>query len=49
MIPNLPPQVLSWVTNALSNPAAFQEDMTQAEAALQAATTNSGLLSNLGL
>jgi hypothetical protein len=48
MIPNLPQQVMTWVTNALSNPANFQEDMTQAETAVQAAGTNSGLLGNLG-
>jgi hypothetical protein len=49
MIPNLPQQVMTWVTNALSNPANFQEDMTQAETAVQAAATNTGILGGLGL
>ena len=47
-VPNLPPQVMTWVTAALSTPANFQQNMAQAVAALQAATTNSGLLGSLG-
>ena len=49
VIPNLPAQVMTWVTNALSNPANFQEDMTQAETALQQAAVSTGLLGSLGL
>lgn len=48
-VQNLPPQVMTWVTSALSNPANFQSDMSQAVAALQAAATHTGVLGNLGL
>jgi hypothetical protein len=48
-IPNLPPQVMTWVTGALSNPANFQSDISQAVVALQEAATHSGVLGNLGL
>ena len=34
-IPNLPPEVTTWLTQAISNPANFQTDMGLAEAALQ--------------
>ena len=48
-IPNLPPEVLTWVTSAIGTPASFANDMAQAMAALQAAAVHPGLLGNLGL
>jgi hypothetical protein len=48
-IQNLPPQVMTWVTAALSTPANFQSSMAQAVAALQQAAVHSDLFSNLGL
>jgi hypothetical protein len=48
-IPNLPPAVLTWVTAGLAQPANFQTDIAQAEAALQAAAVNPGILGSLGL
>jgi hypothetical protein len=48
-IPNLPAQVMTWVSNAITNPATFQDDMTQAQVAVQAAATNPGILGQLGL
>jgi len=48
-IPNLPSQVMTWVTAALSTPANFQTNMAQAVAALQNAATSSGVLGSLGL
>jgi hypothetical protein len=48
-VQNLPPQVMSWVTAALSDPANFKSNMAQATAALQAAATNPGILGGLGL
>jgi hypothetical protein len=48
-IPNLPPAVLTWVTAGLAQPANFQTDIAQAEAALQAAAVNPGVLGSLGL
>lgn len=48
-IPNLPPQVSSWVEAAITEPASFQVNMDQAAAALQTAATAPGLLGSLGL
>jgi hypothetical protein len=48
-VQNLPPQVMTWVTAALSAPANFQSNMAQAIAALQAAATSPGILGGLGL
>jgi hypothetical protein len=48
-IPNLPPQVMTWVTAAITEPPAFQSNMAQAMAALQNAATSPGLLGGLGL
>jgi hypothetical protein len=48
-VPNLPPQVMTWVAAALSSPANFQSNMAQATSSLQAAATAPGLLGNLGL
>src|ERR1700680_422282 len=49
MIPNLPDQVMTWVTAAMAAPANFASNMAQAKAALQAAATNPGVLGSLGL
>ena len=49
MIPNLPPQVMTWVTAAISTPANFAQNMSQAVAELQRAVTNTGILGSLGL
>jgi|SRR5271166_529006 len=46
-IPNLPPQVMTWVTSALGSPAAFGPDLAQATAALQTAATSSGILGGI--
>lgn len=48
-VQNLPPEVMMWVTAALSNPAEYQQNMTQAKAALMAKATAPGVLGNLGL
>jgi hypothetical protein len=48
-IPNLPPEVTTWLSAALSNPAMFLNDMAMAQAALQRSMTNVGVLGNLGL
>lgn len=50
-IPNLPPQVMTWVSQAIANPAMFQTNMAQAMAAVQEAVVRGGggLLGNLGL
>jgi hypothetical protein len=48
-IPNMPPEVTTWVTAAITNPAEFQQNMTQAKAALQVKAVAPGLLGNLGL
>lgn len=51
-IPNLPAEVITWVTAALqpNQPAgAFQQNMAQAISAVQRAATSSGILGNLGL
>jgi hypothetical protein len=48
-IPNLPSQVTTWVEAALTEPASFQQNMDQAETALQAAAVAPGILGSLGL
>ena len=48
-IPNLPPQVMTYVSAGIANPATFSENIANAEAALQTAMTNSGVLGQLGL
>jgi hypothetical protein len=48
-IPNLPPAVTTWLSAAISNPAMFMNDMAQAQAALQQAMLQPGVLGNLGL
>jgi hypothetical protein len=48
-IPNLPPQVVSWVEAAMTEPASFQQNMDQAQASLQQAAVQPGILGNLGL
>ena len=48
-IPNMPPQVLTWVSLAVAQPAAFAQNMVEAVAALQNAAVAPGLLGNLGL
>jgi hypothetical protein len=49
LIPNLPDQVMEWVTAAMETPANFASNMTQAKTALQTAATNPGILGSLGL
>ncbi|HXC76858.1 MAG TPA: hypothetical protein VNU19_07395 [Candidatus Acidoferrum sp.] len=49
MIPNLPDQVMTWVTAAMATPANFGSNMAQAKVALQTAATNPGILGSLGL
>lgn len=48
-VPNLPPQVLSWVEEAVSNPAESGNAYGQAKAALMTAAVAPGVLGNLGL
>ena len=48
-IPGVPSQVLTWVSIAIAQPATFQENIAQAEAALQSAAVSPGILGNLGL
>ena len=48
-IANLPPQVLSWVEEAVSNPAEAGSAYAQAKAALMTAAVSPGILGNLGL
>jgi hypothetical protein len=49
MIPNLPDQVMTWVTAAMAAPANFASNMAQAKVALQTAATSTGVLGSLGL
>ena len=49
IIPDLPDQVMTWVSAAMASPANFASNMAQAKAALQAAATNPGVLGSLGL
>jgi hypothetical protein len=49
VIPNLPPQVLTWVNAAIADPKNFASNMAQAQAALQQAAVAPGILGNLGL
>jgi hypothetical protein len=49
LIPNLPDQVMTWVTAAMAAPANFTSNMAQAKVALQTAATNPGILGGLGL
>jgi hypothetical protein len=46
-VPNLPPAVMTWVTAGLAQPANFQTDIAQAEAALQAAAVHPNILGGL--
>lgn len=48
-IPNLPPEVLTWVAQAIQNPAGFGTDIANATAALQRAVVAPGILGGLGL
>jgi hypothetical protein len=48
-IPNLPPVVMTWVSQAIANPANFSMDMANAVSELQKAVTAPGLLGGLGL
>jgi hypothetical protein len=48
-IPNIPPQVMTWVNAALATPAgpSFVSNINQAKAALQTAVTSTSVLGNL--
>ena len=48
-IANLPPQVLSWVEEAITNPAEASNGYGQAKSALMQAAVAPGVLGNLGL
>jgi hypothetical protein len=48
-IPNLPPVVMTWVSQAIANPANFPFDMANAVSELQKAVSSPGILGSLGL
>jgi hypothetical protein len=48
-IPNLPPEVMTWVSAAMANPANFMTEMATASAAVQRAMTSPGVLGGLTL
>jgi hypothetical protein len=48
-VPNLPPEVLTWVSQAIQNPANFGVSIANATAALQRAVVAPGILGGLGL
>lgn len=48
-IPDIPPVVMTWITQAIANPANFGTDIANATAELQKAVIAPGLLGSLGL